>query len=370
MACGRTLVAWRVAGNFLVAMALLWVSGCSGGDPDPLHSGVEVPHGGGDLDPVASLEARGGWILPPAGSQWTRSRMLAILLLPLESDPASLRVELNGRERTADFLPASLISKKWRERADEMRAGQSDGAGVGPETGSLRRVQAILDSRDMLPGDNLLQASFVGPDGQVIQQVLHFSFRPGGRTIRCLVSRVTRRGENTAAGARLLVTPLDGAAAVDLSPGSSHPLFPWPEPRRRSFIIARAGVAEFYLPEGRYRIVASGGLLDGLDIWETPLRGDAEHRFVVRRQVELPGTVAVDFHVHAAPSIDSVIPMMDQLAAFQAAGVDLLVASDHNIVTDYRPLIASLPAASGHIRSLPGVEVSLRAAAGDSYGHW
>ncbi|MCZ6833342.1 MAG: CehA/McbA family metallohydrolase, partial [Acidobacteria bacterium] len=195
-------------------------------------------------------------------------------------------------------------------------------------------------------------------------------FRPGGRTIRCLVSRVTRRGENSAAGARLLVTPLDGAAAVDLSPGSSHPLFPWPEPRRRSFIIARAGEAEFYLPEGRYRIVASGGLLDGLDIWETPLRGDAEHRFVVRRQVELPGTVAVDFHVHAAPSIDSVIPMMDQLAAFQAAGVDLLVASDHNIVTDYRPLIASLPAASGHIRSLPGVEVSLRAAAGDSYGHW
>ena len=43
MACGRSLAGWRVAGNLLVAMALVWVSGCGGGDPDPLPAGGEVP---------------------------------------------------------------------------------------------------------------------------------------------------------------------------------------------------------------------------------------------------------------------------------------------------------------------------------------
>jgi len=176
--------------------------------------------------------------------------------------------------------------------------------------------------------------------------------------------------EDSRAGARIVVIPEDGAPEIDLSVGSSHAVFTWGPERQRSFALAREGEAAFYLPRGRYRAVATGGLLEGVAEWTIPEEGDAEHLFVLEREVDLDGTATADFHVHASPSVDSLLPLKERLRSYLAAGVDVMVATDHNIVTDYGPVIAGLPGAPGRIRSLPGVEASLRSPKGTSYGHW
>jgi len=65
------------------------------------------------------------------------------------------------------------------------------------------------------------------------------------------------------------------------------------------------------------------------------------------------------------------VPLADRVRSFLAAGVDVLVSSDHGDITDYRPIIARLPGASGRIASIPGVETgSLVLRGRQTSGHW
>jgi hypothetical protein len=299
--------------------------------------------------------------------QWGKAHLLAVFVLAEEADFASLCLSLNGEDRTEKFLPPGTISVTWRQRAALAEEGDD---GLDMAQGGARRVQAILHQEDFRRGENQLVATFDLP-GQGRQEVLRrFRFEPVGRLIRCRVTRRSATGEASPAGARIVLLPLNDAPVPDLSSGSSHPLFRWPNPRRRSFALARNGIAEFYLPRGRYRAIATSGLLDGIDEWEVPEDGDADHTFTLEREVALESTSTVDFHVHAGPSPDSLVPLDERVYSYLAGGVDVLVATDHNIITDYRPLIRQLPGAAGRITSMPGVEAGVRRPAGQSWGHW
>ena len=48
------------------------------------------------------------------------------------------------------------------------------------------------------------------------------------------------------------------------------------------------------------------------------------------------GALSGDFHVHGAASFDSAIPDQDRVASFLAAGVDVVIATDHDVVTNYQ----------------------------------
>jgi hypothetical protein len=58
--------------------------------------------------------------------------------------------------------------------------------------------------------------------------------------------------------------------------------------------------------------------------------------------VETRGWLSGDFHVHAASSPDSQVPMQDRVYEFIADGVELIVSTDHNVVSDYAPIITGL----------------------------
>ena len=73
--------------------------------------------------------------------------------------------------------------------------------------------------------------------------------------------------------------------------------------------------------------------------------------------VALGNFVSADFHVHSAKSFDSSVPITDRLSAFLAEGVEVLVSTDHDYITDYAPVIASL-AAGDEIRSIIGNELT------------
>ncbi len=47
------------------------------------------------------------------------------------------------------------------------------------------------------------------------------------------------------------------------------------------------------------------------------------------------GVVSGDFHVHGGASFDSAIPDQDRVVSFLATGVDVIIATDHNVVTSY-----------------------------------
>ena len=69
------------------------------------------------------------------------------------------------------------------------------------------------------------------------------------------------------------------------------------------------------------------------------------------------GFLSGDFHVHAASSPDSQVPMQDRIYEFCSDGVELIVSTDHNIVADYAPVITQL-GAGRYIASLPGDEMT------------
>jgi hypothetical protein len=58
------------------------------------------------------------------------------------------------------------------------------------------------------------------------------------------------------------------------------------------------------------------------------------------RSFSTPGWIAGDFHIHSAPSTDSGLPIADRVASCAAEGLDVAVATDHNYITDYAPVIA------------------------------
>jgi len=81
--------------------------------------------------------------------------------------------------------------------------------------------------------------------------------------------------------------------------------------------------------------------------------------------VDSSGWVSADFHVHAVNSPDSPLANVDRVRSFLAEGVDVLVATDHDVVTDLAPFAAAIPEASRWIRTVPGVELTTF-----DYGHF
>lgn len=124
----------------------------------------------------------------------------------------------------------------------------------------------------------------------------------------------------------------------------------------RAFIV---GDAVLSVPPGDYEIWTSHGTeWDAVANTVHLTRGETTALDVtLRHVVDTPGWISGDFHVHAERSSDSRVPMRHRVYQFVADGVDLIVATDHNVVADYAPVIAELELA-GRLASLRGDEVT------------
>lgn len=87
-------------------------------------------------------------------------------------------------------------------------------------------------------------------------------------------------------------------------------------------------------------------------------------RAEIARVVDTEGWLGGEFHVHSVNSPDSPVSTQDRLREFVADHVELITATDHDVVTDYAPLIAEL-GLSSWIVSMPGLEITPFA-----YGHY
>jgi hypothetical protein len=109
-------------------------------------------------------------------------------------------------------------------------------------------------------------------------------------------------------------------------------------------VMSIAGVGVVPLPLGIYDVYISRGpewdLFVARRVRVTQKGAVVQAR--LKHVVDSHGWISGDFHVHAAASSDSHVPMHDRVYEFVSDGVELLVATDHNIVSDYAPIIQEL----------------------------
>jgi hypothetical protein len=160
---------------------------------------------------------------------------------------------------------------------------------------------------------------------------------------------------------------------------------PWPEGVQAWAFVGPDGTADIDLPGGgSYTVVASHGPTWSVEPATWP--ADRGVPFAVAagatvalslelaRVVDTAGWIGGDFHVHGVNSPDSPIALLDRVRTFLADGVDLLVATDHDYVTDYAPTLPLLDpvplplgakSASTWLATLVGEELTTF-----DYGHW
>ncbi|HEY1558795.1 MAG TPA: CehA/McbA family metallohydrolase [Kofleriaceae bacterium] len=130
-------------------------------------------------------------------------------------------------------------------------------------------------------------------------------------------------------------------------------------------VFSLGGVGVVAVPVGTYEVTASRGPEWTIDTQKvTVTTKGAELHAHITHVVDTPHWLSADFHVHAASSPDSRVPMRDRVYEFVADGVDMIVSTDHNVVANYQPIIAELHA-ENYLASATGDEITT-----GSWGHF
>jgi hypothetical protein len=170
----------------------------------------------------------------------------------------------------------------------------------------------------------------------------------------------------------VVLTPVD-EADVERTRGSTHGVFdearcaPWLGPAHggspacNRALTAGDGRVKLVVPDGKYFVYGTRGPFATLARAEVTItRGTvARATLVVDALPDLlpAGVLSADFHVHAGASFDSSLPERDRARSFVAAGVDVIAATDHDVVTTYERAIREL-GIEGRVRVLPGAETT------------
>lgn len=112
----------------------------------------------------------------------------------------------------------------------------------------------------------------------------------------------------------------------------------------RHVISSRDGSGEELIEPGTYDVVVSRG--PEYSIWRErvvaesgrPLRLEA----TLQREVDTQGWMSADMHLHSTPSFDSGMPISRRVRTVAAEGLEFAVSTDHDVATDYLPVIREL----------------------------
>lgn len=112
--------------------------------------------------------------------------------------------------------------------------------------------------------------------------------------------------------------------------------------------------------ERLYDIYVSRGIEYTVDVYEdVRLRAGelVELEATLERVVDTTDYISADLHVHSRGSVDSFEPLTSQARQAAAEGLEILVSTDHNYITDYQPAIASV-GVQDWVSSVTGVELT------------
>lgn len=110
---------------------------------------------------------------------------------------------------------------------------------------------------------------------------------------------------------------------------------------RPGVVYTADGQAEFGLPAGKYTIYAGRGFEYGIDSKAIEMAAGQQKRIqlAIRREVPLPGYASCDTHVHTFTfSRHGDATLQERLVTIAGEGLELPVATDHNLQIDYEPV--------------------------------
>ncbi len=120
------------------------------------------------------------------------------------------------------------------------------------------------------------------------------------------------------------------------------------------------GAMDVPIPAGQYDVVAQHGpryeLGEATDL-ELVAGQTTAVTLVLEEAYSLSGYTAGDLHTHASPSLDGELTVEERLATVVTNDVQVQVSTDHDHVTDYRPLAAAMGIGSWAV-TVPGDEIS------------
>lgn len=110
---------------------------------------------------------------------------------------------------------------------------------------------------------------------------------------------------------------------------------------------------------GKYRAVCSRGIEYELATREIEVQSGrtATIDVMLEHSTKTPGWASGDYHLHSTNSIDSSMELDDRVVSIAAEGVDIAMASDHNFITDYSPIIAR-EGLERYVQGMVGLELT------------
>ncbi|MCB9758829.1 MAG: carboxypeptidase regulatory-like domain-containing protein [Alphaproteobacteria bacterium] len=153
---------------------------------------------------------------------------------------------------------------------------------------------------------------------------------------------------------KVTIMPADGAAVRDPVLGDGY-IAGDPE----AVLFCPYGECRATLPPGDYEAYATRGpeYELGFATFSVSANHPAYAELQVIHAVDSTGWISADFHVHTNPSHDSGVTPIDRVFTMASENVELMVSSDHDFVTDFRPVIEDL-GLEPWIASDVGVEVT------------
>lgn len=118
------------------------------------------------------------------------------------------------------------------------------------------------------------------------------------------------------------------------------------------------GGLEVNLPVGTYLVYASRGPEFTLDkkVIEVTKNERLELDFTIDRVVDTAGLISLDPHMHTRHS-DGTVSIEERLKSVVAEGIEVAVATDHNLITDYSGALAKLKL-NAHLAVFCGNEIT------------
>jgi hypothetical protein len=138
------------------------------------------------------------------------------------------------------------------------------------------------------------------------------------------------------------------------------------------FMWTGNGKLERALEAGRYRLFVTSGIERAAATLNVQIAAGQTQPLTATlpRVLATPGFIAADLHLHQAPSVDADISLPARVVSVVAEGVELAVATDHYVVTDFAPTVRELRTQgvlSVDLSTISGTEVSTL---GNRFGHF
>jgi hypothetical protein len=244
-------------------------------------------------------------------------------------------------------------------------------AGGMPFGGDVRRASIVIRQGDralasVVPAADGTFAANVLATGDVTADVWSFGRKvtersgtelgdievPEPARVELSVDRIVGT-QREAAWAMVAFAPDDDATRAAVT-GTFHGRLaecaPWlgppngPSPACNRVIVEPQGT-EVEVPAGKYVVIAAAGPEHTIDIEHVQLApGEIVPVAIDVEKLDLvpPGWISADLHVHGRASFDSGLPDEDRVKTFVASGVQVIAATDHDVIGDYTETVAAL----------------------------